>query len=95
MGSDDLKFFAVKYIWWLSPDVAVERPDHVLAQVMNLGTFEDTMRLIKIAGRDRLRRVLECAEAGWFSPAAWHYWHYKLDVSQLEQVPPLPVRIIP
>ena len=95
MTHDNLKVFAKKYIWWKTPDIAIERPDHVLAQVMNLGTFEDIVLLSKLAGNESLIQVLKKAEPGWFSRKSWNFWHYKLGLSHLGEVPPIPQRIIP
>ena len=33
------KTFAVKYLWWLTPDEALKRPERIVIQVMNLGDF--------------------------------------------------------
>lgn len=36
------------YIWWESPKTALQRPDMLIAQVMQLGTFEDSMRFWRL-----------------------------------------------
>ncbi len=90
-----LKPFASKYIWWKTPDEAVARPERVIAQVMNLGDYADVQALIAEVGEDVLRKVLAGAEAGQFNERSWAYWHYRLGVSQLGQVPALPVRRLP
>jgi hypothetical protein len=36
--------------------------------------------------------VLQRAEAGWFSPRSWTYWHRKLDLAPADAIPPLPRR---
>lgn len=87
-----LKPFAVKYIWWKTPDEAVAMPKRVVAQVMNLGDYVDVQSLILQVGDDVLRDVLAHAEVGQFTPRSWAYWHYRLDVSNVNQVPALPVR---
>ena len=40
-----LKPFAERYVWWMTADEAVEMPDRVFAQVMNIGDFDDTQAL--------------------------------------------------
>ncbi len=79
------------YIWWESPKTALQRPDMLIAQVQ-LGTFEDSMRLLEALGKERLRWVLEHAEAGQFTARPWHYWHYMVADTAVGKVPPLPVR---
>jgi hypothetical protein len=87
--------FARRYIWWLSPEEAMEYPARVVAQVMNIGVFQDAARLADAVGESGLRAVLRQAEAGQFNARSWHYWHYRLGLAGRDEVPPLPVRRIP
>lgn len=84
--------FAQKYIWWLTPTEALEYPARIVAQVMDLGEFNDARRLIEALGENTLRAVVARAEAGQFSERSWHYWHYRLGLARPDAVPPLPVR---
>ena len=96
MGESDhqtlVRDMAVKYIWWMTPEEASRRPERVLAQVMDLGDFDDVQALSRAVGEDRLREVLVRAEAGWFRPRSWAYWHHRLGLTEAGGVPPLPVR---
>jgi hypothetical protein len=83
---------AARYIWWKSPTEAVARPERLIAQVMNLGDHGDVESLATLVGDDMLREVIGHAEAGQFGERAWAYWHYRLGLAKLEQVPPLPRR---
>jgi len=83
---------ARRYIWWLTPEEAMELPSRVVAQVMNIGDFEDVRRMQEALGDDCLREVLQHAEAGQFDERSWHYWHYVLGLAKAGEVPPLPVR---
>lgn len=67
-------------------------PERVIAQVMNLGDYDDVQWLAEQVGDDVLCDVLTHAEAGQFTARSWAYWHYRLGLAQVEQVPPLPVR---
>ncbi|MEC5320268.1 hypothetical protein VSX61_15215 [Brenneria populi subsp. brevivirga] len=87
-----LKTLARKYIWWQSPDEAIAHPQRIMAQVMNIGDYTDVQTLVAYVDADTLRDVLEHAQAGQFNARSWAYWHYRLDLSLLEQVPLLPVR---
>lgn len=89
-----LEEMARKYIWWMPPDEALEYPARVVAQVMNMGVFRDASRVADTLGDACLRGVLQTAEAGWFNARSWHYWHYRLGLAVVDQVPPLPVRRI-
>ncbi len=87
-----LKYFAAKYVWWQEPDVAVCQPERVIAQVMELGDYDDVQKLTAAVDEEDLRRVLLHAEAGQFSARSWAYWHYRLGLSEPGKVPPLPPR---
>lgn len=87
-----LKPLASKYVWWKTPDDAIELPQRVMAQVMDIGDYDDVLALVALVGDETLREVLTHAEAGQFTPRSWHYWHYRLGLAAPECVPPLPVR---
>lgn len=79
-----------KYIWWQSPEEALQSPHRVAAQVMSLGSFRDMQNMAANFGDDLLRDVLLHAEAGWFTPRAWSYWHCRLYPGR--SIPPMPKR---
>jgi hypothetical protein len=87
-----LKPFASKYVWWKTPDEAVRMPQHVIAQVMNLGDYDDVQRLAAEVGNSVLREAVMDAQAGQFNERSWAYWHYRLGLCGVDRVPPLPVR---
>ncbi len=89
---DLLKRLARKYIWWKTPDEALLYPRRVIAQVMNIGDFNDVKTLTLHVGEEALRDVLQNAEIGDFNERSWHYWHYRLGMAEYGQVPALPVR---
>jgi hypothetical protein len=92
-SASDLKPFA-KYIWWKTPEEAVARPERLYAQVMDIGDYEDVLRLVKLVGEGTLRRVLTHAEAGQFNPRSWAYWHYRLGlIKSRDPVPEMPRRV--
>jgi hypothetical protein len=89
--TDFLHKMAAKYIWWETPDIAVQRPQRILAQVMDIGTYADCCALIICFSRDVLGEVLKNAECGWYRAKSWHFWHNALSDDFCE-VPPLPSR---
>lgn len=89
-----LRTMAARYTWWKTPEEALRFPQRIVAQVMNLGTFEDFMAVNRQLGDDCLRQVLATAEAGQLNPRSWHYWHYRLNQVNPGDVPPLPRRHI-
>jgi hypothetical protein len=68
-----LRPLAARCVWWKSADGALRYPDRVVAQVMNMGSFEDVQMLSAIAIEDDLRGVHIRAEAGELNPRSWHY----------------------
>jgi len=92
ISEDSLKRLASKYIWWKTPEEAVEMPERVLSQVMNIGDYADVQWLASQVGEEVLRNVLAHAEAGQFNARSWAYWHYRLGLSSVGRVPALPAR---
>ena len=88
----DLTHFAGKYIWWMTPQEAAADPHRVIAQVMNIGTFEDATALRALVGDEQLKQAVLEARPGEFSERSWHYWHKVLGVCRFDKLPPLPVR---
>jgi hypothetical protein len=84
---------ARKYLWWMAPDDALRDEDRLVAQVMNMGTFDDIRLVEARLGEAHMRRVLESAGPGWFDDRSWTYWHYRLGlVRPGGRVPGLPRR---
>ncbi|MDE0409635.1 MAG: hypothetical protein OXN81_17445 [Alphaproteobacteria bacterium] len=79
---------ADSYIWWKTPEEAVRYPDRVLAQVMDIGTFEDCRAMRAAFGDERLCGVLRRAEPGWFRTRNWAFWQAALGID----AGPRPVR---
>lgn len=92
MDYELLKPLASKYIWWKSPDEALAMPQHLIAQVMNMGDYADVQAMAEQLGDPLLRQVLAQAQAGQFNARSWVCWHYRLGLADVDQVPPLPVR---
>jgi hypothetical protein len=84
--------FARKYHWWMNPQDAVKDQERLVAQVMNMGTFEDIRQIEKELGDEYLRRVVKHARPGHFDEKAWTYWHYRLGLAKPDKVPALPQR---
>jgi len=89
---DSLKQLANKYVWWKTPDEAVCMPERVIAQVMNIGDYDDVRELSRQVGDDVLRKVLLHAQVGQFGKRSWAYWNYRLGLASVDDVPAMPVR---
>ena len=87
--------WAARYIWWKSVPDALRYPGRIIAQVMNIGDYEDLQALVECFDVDALREVVRHAEAGQFNARSWVYWHYRLGLVPLDAqacLPPLPAR---
>ena len=89
-----LKSYASKYICWKTQDEAVAMPERVIAQVMNIGDYDDVQALAEQVGDNVFRDVLNNAVIGQFNERSWIYWHYRLGLADLDQVPPMPGRYL-
>lgn len=92
LKTSELEGLAGKYVWWKTPAEAVEMPERVIAQVMNIGDYADVQQLVHQVGDDVLRTVVAHAQAGQFSQRSWTYWHYRLGLCGVDQVPTMPQR---
>ena len=84
--------FAAKYIWWKTRDEALEMPERVIAQVMNIGDYDDVEALNASVGDSVFREVLTHAEIGQFGGRSWAYWHIRLGLSSFRNIPSMPKR---
>lgn len=92
-----LAAWAARYIWWKSVPDALRYPRRIIAQVMNIGDYEDVQALVERFGEEALRDVIRHAEAGEFNARSWTYWHYRLRLIPLDArapIPPLPTRTV-
>lgn len=89
---DTLRRLAGKYVWWKTPEEALDMPERVIAQVMDIGDYADVQQLAHQVGDAGLRDVLTHAQAGQFGQRSWAYWHYRLGLAKVDQVPPMPSR---
>jgi len=62
--SPELRALAERYVWWESPEVALARPDRLLCQVMQLGTWEDVAYARRHFGDEAFRQALRRAPPG-------------------------------
>ena len=88
-----LRTLARKYFWWKNAEDAALNPRRVIAQVLNIGDFDDVRALLSLCGVPAARDAVAHAEPGWFSPRSWSYWHYRLELVPIgHSIPALPKR---
>ncbi|MDR3333121.1 MAG: hypothetical protein LBT08_10890 [Synergistaceae bacterium] len=81
---------ARRYIWWETTNGAMAYPQKILAQVMNIGVWNDMCKLVELFPPQELLNVLDKAEIGQFNEKSWHFWHNRLS----EKIPSMPKRVL-
>jgi hypothetical protein len=85
-----LAAFASRYIWWR--DAQPPSDDRIIAQVMNLGTYDDIRRLEAAYGPQELRAVMLRAQPGWIGKRSWNFWRARLSHAGAGPIPEAPPR---
>lgn len=67
-----------RYLWWRPVDGSSFSEDRIVAQIMNLGTYDDLLRLEAALGQAHLVGVMLRAEPGWFGDRSWEFWRGRL-----------------
>jgi GAF domain-containing protein len=86
VSGDLLVELARRYAWWLPAAQALARPNHLLCQLMQLGTAEDVRAARDLLGDEAFRDALRSAPPGILDARSWNFWHLVL----LGQPPPPP-----
>lgn len=70
---------ARKYMWWNAPEQSLcEGPRRLIAQVMELGTWDDAHALLEAVGENAFREVLAAPPPGILFEKSWTFWHHRL-----------------
>jgi hypothetical protein len=85
-----LDTFAARYIWWR--DAQPPSEDRIIAQVMSIGTWEDSRRLEQICPPQELRAVMLRAQPGWIAKRSWNFWRARLGRAGVGPIPDAPPR---
>lgn len=93
--SHALEPLAKRYLWWQTPVQTLANPHRLIAQVLNLGDWQDVERLREVVSDDILRDVLLTAQPGEFNQRSWNFWHLYLKMPNGQNLPPLPKRQLP
>lgn len=83
---------ARRYVWWESPERALERRDLLLCQLMQLGTEEDVALARRTWGDAAFKHALRHAPPGLLDARSWNFWN--LFYGHVP-VPPPPSRPLP
>jgi hypothetical protein len=67
-----------KYLWWEPVGGASFSENRIIAQTMNLGTYDDTLLLEQTVGQSRLVEIMQRAQPGWINDRSWEFWRGRL-----------------
>jgi hypothetical protein len=88
---DLLRAFTTRYIWWRDDHPPSE--DRIIAQVMNMGTYDDIRRLEAVCTSSELQQLMLRAQPGWISARSWDFWRGRLRARGVDgQIPEKPPR---
>jgi hypothetical protein len=76
-----------RYLWWDPVGAEPHSENRIIAQAMNLGTFDDIVVLEQTVGKSRLVEVMLRAEPGWFSDRSWEFWRGRLSLAAGGELP--------
>lgn len=79
--------FGRKYLWWKPPGGQPHSTARIIAQTMNLGTYDDILRLEQTVGKERLVDVMLNAEPGWINDRSWEFWRGRLSLATGAAIP--------
>lgn len=66
--------------------------DRIVAQAMELASFDDVLRLERELGPGRLADVMLRAAPGWIGERSWEFWRGRLALATGRAIPEEPPR---
>ncbi len=91
--ADLIAELGARYLWWERDRIAEVSPRRIVAQIMDIGDYDDLRRIERVLGREPLCDALANALPGWFRPRSWSYWHLRLHLREPgEASPAMPAR---
>ena len=81
-----------RFFWWEPVGSRPRSHARILAQAMDLASFDDVRRLEKILGPCRLAEAMFEAEPGWISERSWEFWRGRLAFATGWAMPEAPPR---
>jgi len=79
--------FGRKYLWWKPVGGQSFSEHRIIAQTMNLGTYDDILLLERTVDNVHLIEIMLHAEPGWFSDRSWEFWRGRLSFATGAAIP--------
>jgi hypothetical protein len=87
VSTDAIANLGRKYLWWEPVNGQRHSEDRIIAQTMNLGTYDDILLLEEVVGRERLLEVMLRAAPGWIDDRSWEFWRGRLSFATGAAIP--------
>ena len=81
-----------RFFWWEPVGLQPRSHARILAQAMDLASFDDVRNLEKSLGPYRLVEAILKAEPGWISERSWELWRGRLALATGRVMPEAPPR---
>jgi hypothetical protein len=85
--SETIAAFGRKYLWWRPVGGQPFSEDRIIAQTMDLGTYDDILLLEQTVGKTRLVEIMMRAQPGWLSDRSWEFWRGRLSFATGAEIP--------
>ena len=81
-----------RFFWWELAGSQPRSHARILAQAMNLASFDDVRHLERTLGPSRLAEAMCKAEPGWIDERSWEFWRGRLTLATGRPMPGAPPR---
>ena len=82
-----LEGIAREVVWWEAPEVTLLDQNNFLGYVMTRGVWDAVQHVEAVYGEEAFREALRHAKPGVIDVASWHYWHHRLGVGPIPDMP--------
>jgi hypothetical protein len=90
--ADVIAMLGRKYLWWVPANGSSHSESRIIAQTMNLGTYDDILLLEQTVGYTTLVDIMLHAEPGWINDRSWEFWRGRLSFATGKVIPSVPPR---
>jgi hypothetical protein len=87
-----LSDFERKYFWWEPVGAAPRSSARIIAQAMNMASFDDIRLLEREIGYPTLVDTMISAQPGWLDDKSWEFWRGRLAFATGRAIPDEPPR---
>ena len=76
-----------RYFWWEPVGTEPRSAERIVAQAMNMASFDDIIRLERELGYDALLNTMLSAQPGWLDERSWEFWRGRLAFATGRAIP--------